>query len=103
MPRPVRVSPLRSGRGEGRGSHFGALGRGLDDGDVARRLQIAQAEGDRVGAHRGGDLVDERSAGELDLRRPQPMSGRSDVDQWQPPPDVVQDEQFRPRGQGTTA
>ena len=49
MPRPLKVSPLRSGRGDGRGSHA-ALGRRLDDGDVARRLQIAQAEGDRVGA-----------------------------------------------------
>jgi len=31
----------------------GMLGRGLDDGDVARRLQIAQAEGELRGA--GGD------------------------------------------------
>ena len=35
---------------------MGALGRRLDDGDVARRLQIAQPEYDRVGADRGGDL-----------------------------------------------
>src|SRR5205085_12445202 len=44
-----------------------ALGRRLDDGDVARRLQIAQPERDRVGAVRGGDLVDKGFAGELDL------------------------------------
>ena len=31
-----------------------ALGRCLDDGDVARRLQIAEAKGDRIGADRGG-------------------------------------------------
>jgi hypothetical protein len=35
----------------------GALGCGLDDGDVARLLQIAQAEGDRVGADRGSKDV----------------------------------------------
>jgi len=58
MPRPVNVSPVRSGRGEWRGSRAAAT----------RRLQIAQAEGDRVGAGCGGDLVDEGFAGELDLR-----------------------------------
>ena len=36
----------------------GALGRRLDDGDVARRLQIAQAKRDRVPTRRGCDLVD---------------------------------------------
>ena len=45
-----------------------ALGRRLDDGDVARRLQIAQPERDRVGADRGGDLVNKGFAGKLDLR-----------------------------------
>ena len=44
------------------------FGRRLDDGDVARGLQIAQAKGDRVGSDGGGDLVDKRFAGELDLR-----------------------------------
>ena len=45
-----------------------ALRRRLDHGDVARLLDVAQAEFDRVGADRGGDLVDERLAGEMDLR-----------------------------------
>ncbi len=43
----------------------GGFGRGFDDGDVARHLQIAQAEGGGVGADRGGDFVGKGFAGEL--------------------------------------
>jgi len=68
MPRPVRLSPFAVGPRRGAPLPLGTLGRRLDDGDAARRLQIAQAESDRVGADRGGDLVDEGFAGELDLR-----------------------------------
>jgi hypothetical protein len=67
MPCPTNVSALRSGRRRAR-LPPGALGRGFDNGDVARRLQIAQAKGDRVRTGRGGDLVDKGFAGELDLR-----------------------------------
>src|ERR1700746_3701690 len=43
---------------------LGALGRRLDHGDVARRLQIAQPKSDRVGSCCRGDLVDKGFAGE---------------------------------------
>ena len=45
-----------------------ALDRRVSDGGVARHLQITQAEGDRVGADSGVDLVDKGCAGEVDLR-----------------------------------
>src|SRR5215472_5628019 len=67
MPHPVRVSPLRSGFGEGRGCHPARSAAALTTA-MARCLQIAQAESDRVGADRGGNLVDEGFDGELDLR-----------------------------------
>jgi hypothetical protein len=74
-PRPLGAGDAAPGQGvvavgTRRGARLppGALGRRVDDGDVARRLQIAQAEGDRVGADRSGDLVDEGFAGGLDLR-----------------------------------
>src|SRR5262249_50097845 len=46
----------------------GFLGRRLDDGDVARVLDVAQPELDRIELETGGDLVDERFAREVDLR-----------------------------------
>jgi len=67
MPRPGRVSPARSGRGEGRGSHPARSAAALDDGDAARCGQTAQAERDR-GADRRGDLGDKGFAGEMDLQ-----------------------------------
>jgi hypothetical protein len=42
----------------------GALGGGLDHGNVARGLQIAQPKGDWVRTYRGGDLVDKGFASE---------------------------------------
>src|SRR5262249_36102194 len=47
---------------------FRLLGCSLDPGDVARFLDVAQAELDRIGVYRGGHLVDEGFAGEVDLR-----------------------------------
>src|SRR5262249_26788455 len=44
------------------------LGRRLDHRDVARVLDVAQAELDRVERQRRRQLVDERFAGEMDLR-----------------------------------
>jgi hypothetical protein len=63
MPRPVNVAPLHSGWATGAPPTWCAPPL-LDDGDVARRLQITQAEGDRVRACRGGDLVDKGFTGE---------------------------------------
>jgi hypothetical protein len=61
----IAVGPRRGAR-----LPLGALGRGFDDGDVARRLQIAQAERDRVGADCGGDLVGLSFRWRTDLGRP---------------------------------
>ncbi len=58
MLRPLNVSPVP----------LRALDRRVSDGGVARRLQITQAEGDRIGADSGVDLVDKGFAGEVDLR-----------------------------------
>src|SRR5437667_7347697 len=59
MPGALRVSAAAVRPRRGQRVPLRALGRRLDDGDVARRLQMARAEGDRVGADRGGDLIDE--------------------------------------------
>jgi hypothetical protein len=85
MPRPLNVSPLRSGRGDGRGSHCACSAAALTTRDVAGRLQIAQAECERISAARGGDLVDKGFAGELDLRAHRIAQMRGDTRHRQPP------------------
>ena len=78
MPRPVRMSPVPRGFGDGRGSQPYVSAAALTHRDRARALEAAvvvgaggqqlQAELDRIGLRRRRQLVDERLGRERDLR-----------------------------------